>query len=120
LIEARGELLPGCWDSWTVFERERLREQVAHLCEEVCARSAAAGDWHRALLHALAAVESDPLRESANLWVLRVHLAAGNRTAAIRHARAYAALLDVDLGIDPPAAVDDLLWSRPAAVPISA
>jgi len=67
-----------------------------------------------------ATVNVAPLRESANLWVLRVHLAAGNRTAAIRHARAYAALLDEDLGIDPPAAVDDLLWSRPVPVPVPA
>ena len=120
LIEARGELLPGCWDGWIVFERERIRQEMAHLCEEACARGLAARDWHRALLHALAAVESDPLRESANLWVLRVHLAAGNRTAAIRHARAYAALLYDDLGIDPPAAVDDLLWSPPVVESVPA
>ena len=113
LIDARGELLPGCWDSWVVFERERLREELAHLCESACARDLTGRDWHRGLLHALAAVECDPLRESANVWVLRAHLAAGNRSAAIRHARDYATLLHDELGIEPPAAADDLVWSRP-------
>jgi DNA-binding SARP family transcriptional activator len=113
LIDARGELLPGCWDSWVVFERERLRQELAHLCESACARDLTGCDWHRGLLHALAAVECDPLRESANVWVLRAHLAAGNRSAAVRHARGYAALLHDELGIDPPSAAEDLVWSRP-------
>jgi DNA-binding SARP family transcriptional activator len=114
-IELRGELLPGCWDGWLVFERERLRQEVVHLCEASCASSLAGGDSNRAILQALAAVECDPLRESANVWLLRSHLAAGNRTDAMRHARRYAALLDQELGIEPPAIVDELLWTRPLA-----
>ncbi len=116
LIDSRGELLPGCWDGWLVFERERLRQDLANLCEASCAARLSAGDHHRALLHALAAVECDPLRESANVWVLRAHLAAGNRSAAIRHARRYATLLQDELGIDPPDVVDELLWTRPLSV----
>ena len=116
LIDMRGELLPGCWDSWLVFERERLRQEAVHLCEACCAAAMTADDTNRAILHALTAVEADPLRESANMWVLRAHLAAGNRAQAVRHARAYAALLHDELGIDPPAVVDDLLWTRPIPV----
>ena len=115
MLELRGELLPGCWDGWLVFERERLRQEVVQLCEASCASSLAAGDANRAILHALTAVESDPMRESANVWLLRSHLAAGNRTDAIRHARRYAAMLDQELGIEPPAFVDELLWTRPLA-----
>jgi len=109
LLDLRGELLPGCWDSWLVFERERLRQEAVHLCEASCAVSLAAGDTHRAVLHALAAVECDPLRESANSWVVRSHLSAGNRAEAIRHARRYASLLRDELGIPPPAAIEALL-----------
>jgi len=113
LLDARGELLPGCWDGWLLFERERLRQDLANLGEATCAAHLSAGDHHRALLHALAAVECDPLRESANVWVLRAHIAAGNRSAAIRHARRYATLLQDELGIEPPEVVDELLWTRP-------
>jgi DNA-binding SARP family transcriptional activator len=113
LISIHGELLPGCWDSWLVFERERLREETVHLCEALCAVCLSRADTNRAVLHALAAVEADPLRESANVWVLRSHLAAGNRAEAMRHARRYAAMLIDELGIEPSPIVDELLWMEP-------
>ena len=113
LISIRGELLPGCWDSWLVFERERLREEAVHLCEALCAACLARADSNRAILLALAAVEADPLRESANVWVLRAHLAAGNRAEAMRHARRYATTLFDELGIEPSPIVDELLWAVP-------
>ena len=31
LLELRGELMPGCWDAWLVFDRERLRQEAVHL-----------------------------------------------------------------------------------------
>ena len=115
LAEIRGELLPGCWDSWLVFERERLRQEAVHLLEAACATSVAEGNTEQAVLYALAAVECDPLRETANTWVVRAHLAAGNRADAARHARRYAALLHDELGLDPPGLIDELLWPRPLA-----
>ena len=32
----RGELLPGFWDEWLVFERERLRQECIHVNERRC------------------------------------------------------------------------------------
>ena len=112
LLDIRGELLPGCWDGWLVFEREQLRQETLLLCEATCARLLEAGDAGRAVLHALTAVSCDPLRETANLWLVKAHLACGNRTDAVRHARSYAALLETELGLQPPAELDELLWSR--------
>jgi DNA-binding SARP family transcriptional activator len=113
LADIRGELLPGCWDSWLVFERERLRQEAVHLLEAACAASVAEGETERAVVYALAAVECDPLRETANLWVVRAHLAAGNRADAALHARRYEALLHDELGLAPPPLLDELLWARP-------
>lgn len=113
LIDLRGELMPGCWDGWLVFERERLRQEAAHLCEARCAACLRDGDVHRAVLHALTAVECDPLRESANAWLVRAHLAGGNRADAMRHARSYAVMLRDELGIDPPEHLEALCWSSP-------
>lgn len=121
LIDMHGELMPGCWDTWLVFERERLREETVHLCEASCAAFLDCSDTNRAILHALAAVAADPLRESANVWVLRAHLAAGNRTDAMRHARRYATMLNDEMGIEPSPLVDELLWAAPCTVsPLSA
>ena len=33
--QVRGELLPGLWDSWLVFERERLRQEIVNLYEVI-------------------------------------------------------------------------------------
>jgi DNA-binding SARP family transcriptional activator len=112
LLDIRGELLPGCWDGWLVFERERLRQESVLLCEATCARLLEVGDAGRAVLHGLTAVACEPLRETANLWLVKAHLACGNRTAAVRHARAYAELLDSELGLAPPPELEELLWIR--------
>ena len=116
IIDIHGELLPGCWDTWLVFERERLREEAVHLFEAACAACLARSDTNRAVLHALAAVEADPLRESSNVLMLRAHLAAGNRAEAMRHARRYADVLQCEFGIEPSPIVDELLWARPSVV----
>jgi DNA-binding SARP family transcriptional activator len=79
LLDIRGELLPGCWDGWLIFERERLRQETVLLCEATCARLLDTGDPGRAVLHALTAVACEPLRETANLWLVKAHLACGNR-----------------------------------------
>lgn len=110
LLDIRGELLPGCWDGWLVFERERLRQETVLLCEATCGRLLETGDAGRAVLHAISAVACEPLRETANLWLVRAHLACGNRTAAVRHARAYAVLLEAELGLAPPPELYELLW----------
>jgi DNA-binding SARP family transcriptional activator len=112
LLDIRGELLPGCWDGWLIFERERLRQETVLLCEATCARLLETGDAGRAVLHALTAVACEPLRETANLWLVKAHLACGNRSAAVRHARSYASLLETELGLPPPEELDEVLWLR--------
>jgi DNA-binding SARP family transcriptional activator len=112
LLDVRGELLPGCWDDWLIFERERLRQETVLLCEAICASLLASGDAGRAVLHAITAVACEPLRETANLWLIKAHLACGNRTAAVRHARSYASLLEAELGLAPPVEIDEVLWVR--------
>lgn len=109
LADARGELLPGCWDGWLVYERERLRQETVGLLEAACAACLERREPHLAVLHALAAVECDPLRESANTLVLRAHLADGNRVAALLQARQYTALLRDELGVAPSRSFSDEL-----------
>ncbi len=62
-----------------------------------------------ATLLALRAVECDPLRESANVLVVRARLSAGDLTGAIRHSRRYAEQLRDELGVSPPAELNELL-----------
>ena len=41
---------PGCWDSWLVFERERLRQECIQLCEQACVAAIRRNDGHGAVL----------------------------------------------------------------------
>lgn len=112
LLDLRGELLPGCWDSWVVLDRERLRQEAVQLFEASSRAALARGDLHLALLLGLGAVECDPLRESANLLAVRVRMASGDLCGAVRHARTYARLLDEEIGAAPPQPLATLLWSH--------
>jgi DNA-binding SARP family transcriptional activator len=109
LLDLHGELLPGCWDSWIVFERERLRHEAIELLEASVQRCLACGDFHLATMLSLSAVECDPLRESANLLNVRARLAAGDLTGAIRYAQWYCRTLNEELGLPPPQALISLL-----------
>lgn len=108
LLDIHGELLPGCWDYWVVFERERLRHAAVELLELSSRECLARGDFHLATMLSLSAVECDLLRESANLLNVRVRLAAGDVTGALRYARRYIELLRDDLGLPAPRALAEL------------
>lgn len=97
----RGELLPGCWDSWLVFERERVRAELVLLYERLAAGALQRGDHHLAVMAALAAVECDPLRESSNALLVRASLAGGDHATAIRQYRRYSRLIETELGLAP-------------------
>ncbi len=102
LLDIHGELLPGCWDSWIVFERERLRHEAIELLEASANACLTRGDFHLATMLSLGAVECDPLRESSNLLNVRVRLAAGDLPGAIRYAQRYTRMLKEELGLPPP------------------
>jgi DNA-binding SARP family transcriptional activator len=109
LVEIHGELLPGCWDSWLIFERERLRQEAVELLEATSRACLLRGQTHLAMMLCLGAVECDALRESANLLLVRACHASGDRIRAIRHAQLYAERLKDELGLPPPPTLAELL-----------
>jgi DNA-binding SARP family transcriptional activator len=96
-----GELLPDHWDAWLVVERERARQLSLHALEALCRRCLDAGHPAHAVLAGTAAVEAEPLRESANRLLVEAHLAEGNRSEAIGQWQRYVRLLRDELGCDP-------------------
>jgi DNA-binding SARP family transcriptional activator len=109
LLELRGELLPGCWDSWLVFERELLRQETVELLEATSRSCRLQGERHLALLLALRAVECDSLRESSNLLAIEMRRDVGDPVGAVRHARSYARQLETELGIPSPEVLHELV-----------
>lgn len=104
-----GELLADWYDDWVLLERERLRQLRLHASEVLTQRLVTVGRYADAMEVALAALRSEPLRESAHRAVISVHLAEGNRSEALRQFRHYRELLRAQLGLEPSALMKDLV-----------
>ena len=95
------ELLPGWYDDWTILERERLRQRVMHALEALSRRFTLLGRHAEAVEAGLCAVNSEPLRESAQRVLIEAHLGECNWVEARRAYLAYRRLLDQELGVSP-------------------
>jgi DNA-binding SARP family transcriptional activator len=108
------ELLPGWYDDWVIVERERHRQLSLHALESVCEYLTSVRRYGAAVLAGLAAVDREPLRESAHRALMKVHLAEGNAVEAIRRYRHYEKIAARDLGIEPSPMMRSLLSQIPA------
>lgn len=95
------DLLPDWYEDWVLLEREHFRQLRLHALDALAEQLVRGGAVPRALEAALAAVEADPLRESANRALIGVHLAEGNRAEALRQFQHYRVLLRDELGLQP-------------------
>jgi DNA-binding SARP family transcriptional activator len=95
------DLLPGWYEDWVLLERERLRQLCVHATERLCSRLTAEGHFAEAVEAGLAAVRSEPLRESAYRVLISAYLAEGNRGDALREYRTYERVLRDELGLVP-------------------
>jgi DNA-binding SARP family transcriptional activator len=95
------DLLPGWYDDWVIFERERIRQRLLHALEALSRRLIAGGRFADAVETAISAVSCDPLRESANRVLIEAHLAEGNVVEARRAYERYRDTVRCELGVEP-------------------
>jgi DNA-binding SARP family transcriptional activator len=95
------DLLPDWYDDWILIEAEQWRQLRLHALEALAGRLVGAGRLGEAAGAASAAVRAEPLRESGRAALIRVHLAEGNQSEAVREFTRYQALLDAELGLAP-------------------
>lgn len=95
------ELLPGWYDDWVIFERERLRQRMLHALEALSRLLIGERRYAQAIEAALEAVRVEPLRESAHRVLIEAHLAEGNLVEGRRIFLDYADLVRRELGVDP-------------------
>jgi DNA-binding SARP family transcriptional activator len=103
------DLLSGWYDDWIIVERERLRQLMLHALELLCLRLSCAGKHAQAIDAGIAAVEAEPLRESAHRALIQAHLGEGNFGEAARQYRACRELLKHDLNVEPSPLLRDLM-----------
>jgi len=101
-------LLPAWGDAWVIAERERMRMLWLYTLEQA-AHSLAAHRPDAALLAATAAVQTEPLRESAWRLVVELHRQQGNLVAARRAYEDYRRLLVDELGAVPSPIMERLV-----------
>lgn len=104
-----GELLPDLYDDWIVIERERFRQLRLHALERLCEQFRDAGRFADAVEAGLAAIATEPLRESAHRVLISSYVAEGNLSEARRDYRMYCNVARKQLGIGPSAGLRRLL-----------
>lgn len=104
-----GELLPGWYDDWLLYERERLRQLALHAMEALCRRLVVDGDVGRAVEVGVLAVRREPLRESAHRCLIEAHLAEDNVAEAIAQYDRLVVVLGEELDIGPSPRTRQLL-----------
>jgi DNA-binding SARP family transcriptional activator len=97
----RHDVLPDWTDEWLLPTREWFRQIRLHALEALCARHCRYGRFDAALEAGMAAVDCEPLRESAHRAIVRVHLAEGNPAEALRQYDLYRRLMNSELGLRP-------------------
>jgi DNA-binding SARP family transcriptional activator len=111
-----GHLLPGWYDDWVLVERERMRLTQVQALEALAHQLIAQDRLIEAVQAAWAAVQCDPLRESATDVLIRAHLAQRNLVEAVRAYQALRALLWRELRAQPSGELTKLLH-KPGEIP---
>jgi DNA-binding SARP family transcriptional activator/DNA-binding HxlR family transcriptional regulator len=103
------ELLPDWYDDWVVTENEDWRGLRMSALEAQSGYLLGAGRMAAAALAARAAVNVEPLRESATACLIRAHLAKGNQSEVLRVYERYSKLLWDSLGLQPTDKLTELV-----------
>jgi DNA-binding SARP family transcriptional activator len=109
LLTEHVDLLPDWDEEWVIVDRERYRLLRLQALESASQALLDRQRWGEALLAALPAVHSDPMRESARRLVIQGQLAQGNIAEALRGYQDFRCLLLEEFGVEPSAAMDELV-----------
>ncbi len=103
------DILPDWYEDWVIVEAEAWRLQRLHALETLADDLRSEKSFGQASSAAQAAIDADPLRESPRAALIRIHMAEGNVSDAIREFTRYRELLKRDLGLDPTPRLQALL-----------
>jgi DNA-binding SARP family transcriptional activator len=103
------DVLPDWYEDWVIVEAEAWRGQRLHALEALADDLRSEGSFGQASAAAQAAIDADPLRESPRAALIRIHMAEGNVSDAIREFARYRELLQRELGLQPTPRLQALL-----------
>lgn len=103
------QLLPGWYDDWVLSEQARLRQDRLHAFQVIARESLARHDYELALKASEAALELEPLYESAVGLFIQAERHQGNNASALRAFERYQAQLKEEVGIAPSDTIRQLI-----------
>lgn len=103
------ELLPDWYEDWVILEAENWRQLRLHALEALAQDLSDRGSYGDATSAAQAAVQADPLRESARAALIKVHIAEGNISEALTEFARYRETLMAELNLEPTPGLKTLL-----------
>ncbi len=110
---------PG-FDDWARAQREHWHLRLSTLFATLGQRQEEAGELEQAIAPATRWLHTDPLSEDAYQCLMRLHLATGNRAAALRAYDACRVMLSQELEVEPAHETEVLLHRiRSATIPAS-
>jgi DNA-binding SARP family transcriptional activator len=104
------DLLPGWDEDWASCEAEQWHQVRMHALEAM-AHLVGMGRFGAAVESAMWAIRADPFRESGHAALIRVHLAEGNQSEALRQFATYRELIVDELGLEPTPRLRALVFS---------
>ena len=97
----RGEFLPGCYQDWCIFERERLQDLYLKLLDELMDACEASEEFELGLEYGMRVLRYDKARERTHRRLMRLYFLSGDRTGALRQYQRCLMALTEELDIEP-------------------
>ena len=95
------DLLPGYYQDWILFERERLQNMYLLMLDKLIVYLQFRGDYEVAQGYGATILRYDPARERTHRQLMHLYSLAGDRTSALRQFERCAQALKQELGVKP-------------------
>jgi len=97
----QGDLLEGWYQDWCLYERERLQNMYLAMLDKLMGYCEAHHEYETGIEYGTRILLFDRAREHTHRRLMRIHYAAGNRTAALRQYQRCVVALDEELAVKP-------------------
>lgn len=95
------DLLPGYYQDWILFERERLQNMYLLMLDKLIVYLQFRGEYEVAQGYGATILRYDPARERTHRQLMHLFSLAGDRTSALRQFERCAQALKQELGVKP-------------------
>lgn len=95
------DLLPGYYQDWILFERERLQNMYLLMLDKLIVYLQFRGEYEVAQSYGATILRYDPARERTHRQLMHLFSLAGDRTSALRQFERCAQALKQELGVKP-------------------